>query len=87
MERLEKLDKDRYLAEMAEEIRRRLSQVADAVNNAPEGNVISGSEMVVRDAMMELQRVAFEKAVQMRVDSTESTFSPSGGHGGARVRK
>jgi hypothetical protein len=56
-----------------------MEQVADAVNAAPTGNVISGSEMQVRDLMAELRRKAFEMAVQMRIDSTESSFSPSPG--------
>jgi len=36
----------------------------------------------VRDLMEELRQRSFELAVQMRVDSTESTFSPSPGRGG-----
>jgi hypothetical protein len=56
-----------------------MEQIADAVNAAPTGNVISGSEMQVRDLMAELRRKAFEMAVQMRIDSTESNFSPSQG--------
>jgi len=79
MERLLTMDKERFIAEMQAEVRRRLGEVADAVNNAPDGNVINGSEMAVRDAMVELQRQAFEMAVQMRIDSTESSFSPSQG--------
>lgn len=57
-------------------------QVADAVNAAPTGNVISGSEMQVRDLMDEFRRRTLEKAVQMRIDSTESSFSPSQGQNG-----
>ena len=79
MDRLLRMDKDQFVAEMQLEVRRLLGEVADAVNNAPDGHVINGSEMAVRDAMVELQRRAFEKAVQMRIDSTESSFSPSQG--------
>jgi hypothetical protein len=82
MERLLTMDKEQFIAEMQADLRLLLGRVADAVNNAPEGNVINGSEIAVRDAMVELQRRAFEKAVQMRVDSTESAFSPSKGPGG-----
>ena len=76
------MDKEKYIAEMQEEVRRLLGQVADAVNNAPTGNVINGSEMAVRDAMGELRQRAFEKALQMRIDSTESSFPPSEGRDG-----
>jgi len=82
MERLLSMDKEQFIVEMQADVRRILSQVADAVNNAPTGNVINGSEIAVRDAMAELRRTAFEKAVQMRIDSTESSFSPSGGRNG-----
>ena len=77
MERLVTMDKDQFIAEMQSEVRRLLGEVADAVNGAADGNLINGSEMAVRDAMVELQRRAFEKAVQMRIDSTESAFFPS----------
>jgi hypothetical protein len=78
MDRLLTMDKDAFLAEMADDVRRILSRVADAVNDAPSGQVINGSEMAVLAAMTELRERAFEKAVQMRVDSTESAFSPAG---------
>ena len=77
MDRLLTLDKQEYLSRMQAECRRIMDRVADAVNAAPTGNVISGSEMQVRDLMAELRRRAFEMAVQMRIDSTESNFSPS----------
>jgi hypothetical protein len=79
MDRLLVMNKEQFIEQMQNEVRRLLGQVADAVNNAPDGNVINGSERAVRDAMVELQRRAFETAVQMRIDSTESSFSPSPG--------
>jgi hypothetical protein len=79
MERLLTMDKQEYWVRMQAECRRIMGEVADAVNSAPTGNVISGSEMRVRDLMAELRRNAFEMAVQMRIDSTESSFSPSEG--------
>ena len=82
MEGLSRMDKAEYEARMQAECRRIMGQIADAVNNAPTGNVIGGSEMQVRDLMAELRRKAYETAVQMRVDSTESTFSPSARRGG-----
>lgn len=82
MERLLTMDKQEFVSQMQGECRRIMEQIADAVNNAPTGNVISGSEMQVRDRMAELRQKAFELAVQMRIDSTESSFSPSQGRTG-----
>lgn len=82
MERLLTMDKQEYVSRMQAECRRIMEQVADAVNNAPTGNVISGSEMQVRDLLAELRQTAFQTAVQMRIDSHESNFSPSEARGG-----
>ena len=79
MDRLLTMDKEQFIARMQAEFRQTFEQIADAVNDARDGNVISGSEMRVRDVMAELRRKAFETAVQMRIDSTESSFSPSAG--------
>jgi hypothetical protein len=79
MERLLSLDKEQFVERMQVECRRVMEQVADAVNAAPTGNVISGSELQVRDLLAEFRRKAFETAVQMRIDATESSFSPSEG--------
>jgi hypothetical protein len=84
MDRLLMLDKQEYVRRMQEECRRVMEEVADAVNAAPSGNVVSGSEMAVRDLMAEFRRKSFETAVQMRIDSTESSFSPSAGRVGKR---
>jgi hypothetical protein len=82
MERLKQMDKQAFVRAMQAEVRAALERVADAVNGAAEGRVINGSEQAVRAAMVELQRQSFEKALQMRVDSTESAFSPAEGRGG-----
>jgi hypothetical protein len=82
MERLKQMNKEEFVRAMQAEVRAALERVADAVNGAAEGRVINGSEQAVREAMVELQRQSFEKALQMRVDSTESAFSPSEGRGG-----
>ncbi len=79
MDRLLTMDREQFVVRMQAELRQVLEQVADAVNDAPTGKVISGSEIQVRDLMAEFRRKAFETAVQMRIDSTESSFSPSEG--------
>lgn len=82
MDRLLTMDPDALARQMQAEFLRVMKQVGDAVNAAPTGNVISASEMAVRDLMAEFRRKAFETAVQMRIDSTESSFSPSKGRDG-----
>jgi hypothetical protein len=77
MERLLQVDKEAFVRAMRAEVDRVLGQVMEEVNNAPDGNVINGSEMQVRDLMAELRRRVFEQALQMRIDSAESNFSPS----------
>ncbi len=83
MDRLLQMDRQKYLAEMRAELERVLGQVADAVNAAPDGKVINASEWEVHDLMQEFTRVAYEKALQMRIDSTEGSFSPSEGRDGS----
>lgn len=82
MDRLVQMDKQQYLSAMRPEMERILGQIADAVNNAPDGHLINGSEMQVRELMGRLRTLAYEKAVQMRIDQTEGAFSPSQGHAG-----
>lgn len=79
MDRLLKMDKEQFACRMQADIRRILDQVAEAVNAAPQGHVISGSEVPVRDLMAELRQKVFQTAVQMRMDATEASFSPSEG--------
>ncbi len=83
MDRLLRMDKEQFISRMLAEARETLGQVADAVNDAADGHVISGSEVRVRDLMAEFRRRAFETAAQMRIDSTESSFSPADGRDGA----
>jgi len=82
MDRLLQADRDAFVRAMRAEVDQVLGRVMDEVNKAPDGNVINGSEMQVRDLMAELRRRVFEQALQMRIDSTESSFSPSGGRDG-----
>ena len=79
MEGLPQTDKECFIKQMESEVRLVLSRVIGAVNAAPDGQWISASEKPVRYVMDELRRKAYATAVQMRVDSKESTFSPSKG--------
>lgn len=76
-----KLSREEFIQAMRAKMEAMLGQVADAVNDAPPGYVISASEEQVRDLFADLQREAYEKAVQMRTDAAEAAFPPSGGPG------
>ena len=74
---LPKMDCSAYREQMHAEIERVLREVADAVNDAPCGRVIRDSEEKARDALDRFRQVAYEKAIQMRVNTAEAAFSPS----------
>ena len=54
-------------------------KIVAAINAAPKGNWIGGSEEPVRDAGHEFVRAAFEAALQQKVEAAEAAFSPSAG--------
>ena len=58
-----------------------LGRVADAINQAPPGHIITGSEEEVRDVFADLRQQAFEMGLQMRVNAAEAAFPPSEGLG------
>jgi hypothetical protein len=78
MDRLSKLDRDELVRRMREDFERTVLQVADAVNDAPDGHLIDGSEEQVRDLLGDFRQRVFQAAAQMRVEATESSpaFSP-----------
>jgi hypothetical protein len=65
-----------FVAAMRQETEKMLREVMEAVNKAPDGAWINGSEMQVRDLLGEYRRRVFEKALQMKVDAAEGAFSP-----------
>ncbi len=74
---LPKLDRKAYEEQMRAEFERALRDVADAVDGAPQGRVIRDSEEKARDALDRFRKMAYEKAVQMKVNAAEAAFSPS----------
>jgi len=65
------------------EVERLLREVTEAINQAPDGAVIAGSEEAVRDAMARFRQRVYELGIQLRTDAAKAAFSPSGGCGGA----
>lgn len=60
-------------AEMRRETEQMLAQVMEAVNSAPDGAWINGSEMQVRDLLGEYRRRVFERALQLKADAAEAS--------------
>jgi hypothetical protein len=83
MEPTPKLSREAYIQAMRQRVEELLAKVADAVNAAAPGQIITGSEEQVRDLFADLRRQAFEQAVQMRIDAAEAAFPPSEGSGDA----
>lgn len=81
MDRLPPMSKEAFIEKMRSEVEKTLSEVAEAVNQAPAGQLITGSEEKVRDLMGELRRRVYQEAVQMRAEEGEKSFSPSAGSG------
>ena len=77
---LPRLDRKAYEEQMRAEFERALREVADAVDGAPQGRMIRDSEEKARDALDRFRRVAYEKAVQMKVNAAEAAFPPSEQH-------
>lgn len=53
-----------------------LGEVEAAMNSAPDGAIIAGSEEAVREAMARFRQRLYEKAVQLTADAEASAFSP-----------
>jgi hypothetical protein len=74
-----KFSRDEFIRQLRAKFEETLGRVADAINEASPGHIISGSEERVRDLFEGLRQQAFEAGLQMRVDAAEAAFPPSGG--------
>jgi hypothetical protein len=74
---LPNLDRKAYEEQMRAEFERALQEVADAVDGASQGRVIRDSEEKARDALDRFRQIAYEKAIQMKVNAAEAAFLPS----------
>lgn len=68
-----KIDRDERARRMRADFERTMREVAGAVNDAPDGRLIDGSEGRVRDRLGEVRRRSVQAAAtQMRVEATEA---------------
>jgi len=66
-----------FVQSLKEQTEAYLKSVMEAVNVAPDGQWIAGSEEQVRDLSEDFRRQVFQQAVQQRIDAAEAAFSPS----------
>ena len=77
METSPRVSPPQFAESMRQEFEEFAKEVMEAVNDAPDGQWIAGSEEQVRDLSAEMRRRVFEAAVQRRVDAAEAAFPPS----------
>jgi hypothetical protein len=75
------MSRQEFIDRMRQKMEEALGRVADAINQAPPGQIITGSEEEVRDVFADLRQQAFEMGLQMRLDAAEAAFPPSEGPG------
>ena len=74
------MDRDALKRELTEQFQQSLEQAMDAVEQAPDGAWISGSEWEIRDLFQKLTAQAYERILQAKLDAAEKQggdFSPS----------
>ena len=79
MDSVPKMSREQYIEAMRGQFEALLGGVADAVNDAPGGRIIHASEEKVRDLFANFRQVAYEAALQTRIDAAEAAFPPSEG--------
>jgi hypothetical protein len=77
METSPRVSPQQFAESMKQEFEEFAKEVMEAVNDAPDGQWIAGSEEQVRDLCAEMRRKVFECALQKRVDAAEAAFPPS----------
>jgi hypothetical protein len=77
METSPRVSPEQFADSMKQEFEEFAKQVMDAVNDAPDGQWIAGSEEQVHELCARMRQRLFERAVQKRVDAAEAAFSPS----------
>lgn len=71
------LSADALLEQLRDKFETLCRRVADAVNEAPAGQVINASEEKVRDLLADFRQATYQAAVQLRVEAAEAAFPPS----------
>jgi hypothetical protein len=84
------MDREALKRELTQQFHQSLDQAMDAVQRAPDGAWIAGSEWEVRAVFQKLTSQAFERILQAKMDAAEvkpAAFSPGGGSKAAEQGK
>jgi hypothetical protein len=71
------LSADQLIEQLRGRFEKLCRDVAQAVNQAPAGQVINASEETVRDLLADFRRATYQAAVQLRLDAAQAAFPPS----------
>jgi hypothetical protein len=66
-------------AGVQEELDRCLEKIVASVNAAAPGRLLADTEEIARDALHDFAQLAYQKALQRKIDAAEAAFPPSGG--------
>ena len=77
MESSPRVPPQQFAESMKQEFEEFAKGVMEAVNDAPDGQWIAGSEEQVRDLCAAMRRKIFERALQKRLDAAEAAFPPT----------
>jgi hypothetical protein len=77
MEKSPQVSPQQFAESMKQEFEEFAAKVMEAVNDAPDGQWIAGSEEQVRDLSAKMRQRIFERALQRRLDAAEAAFPPS----------
>jgi hypothetical protein len=90
MDRLTENSRDSLVGQMHAQFQACMEQVMQAVNAAPDGRLIEGSEVQVHALLRAFEQQVYQTALQARVGASEAAaakapaaFSPSGPGAGA----
>ena len=75
---------EQILASIGTDVEEMAKKIADSINNAKYGSIITDTEEPVRDATAEFRKQAYQKALNLL---DERAFSPSQGNGSSKVEE
>jgi hypothetical protein len=77
--------KEQLRSKLAQDFEGLLDQVSESVLHAKAGRVIVDSEELVRDAVAEFRQRMYQQALELRVQTARSAFSPAPDSGGGKA--